>query len=485
MHEPEAEPQSEPAPPSDDEWGGAPLRSTLKLLLVPGVLLGIVTVLGISLPSWLLMVVGGGFGLALLPRLMRDPEPLLAIAIVYLPLSKMFVVPVGPGLNGTNILLFLLLIAYFRQGRGEAAADAPRPPASRLVGLYGVVTLLSVPTAVFVAGVSHVVDYAQDIKLWLDQFIVFFTFSRLIRDGKMARRILVYMMVGATVVLLLGFQEWIEKRDAGSIEKARLLGPQLQPNDFGAFVCYAASPFIALLLVNISRPKILAVAIPYLLVTARILLATFSRGAYLGLALGGVVAGYVRGKRFIIGAAVAGLLLVIAVPQIVPASLQARMGQTSSETVGSEQLDTSSQTRLILWDAAWQMTKKSPLFGYGFKTFPKFKGDFTETPVHESDNHNMYLYLSSQMGIPAVILFVMILWRTGAVGIRVYRGSEERFAKVVGMAATALAASAFLVNMFGSRMTDICVSVNFWITLAAVSRLWMDIEARKIAEQPE
>ena len=70
------------------------------------------------------------------------------------------------------------------------------------------------------------------------------------------------------------------------------------------------------------------------------------------------------------------------------------------------------------------MTKKSPILGYGFKTFPKFKGEFTETEVHESDNHNMYLYLSSQMGIPAVVLFVLILWRMGSVGIRVYRGER-------------------------------------------------------------
>jgi O-antigen ligase len=482
------EPQSETAA-DPNAWGGEPLRSTLKLLIIPGVLVGIVTVVGISLPSWLLYIIGGGFSLAVLPRILRDPEPLMAIAICYLPLSKLYVVPLGPGLNGTNILLVVLLVFYFRQGRGEAAADvpaeAPRSPASGLVRLYAIVTLLSIPTAMFVVSLDFVVDHGSEAKLWLDQFIVFFTFHRLIRDGKMARRILVYMMVASTVVLLLGFQEWLEKRGASSIEKARLLGPQLQPNDFGAFMAYAAAPFIALLLNYINRPRVLAVAIPYLLATARILLATFSRGAYLGVALAGVVAGYVRGKMFLLGAAVAGLLLVVAVPQLVPESLQARMGQTSTGAPGTETLDTSSQTRLILWDAAFKMTMKSPVFGYGFKTFPKFKGDFTETPVEESDNHNMYLYLSSQMGIPAVVLFVLILWRMGSIGIRVYRASEERFARVLGMSAAALAAAAFLVNMFGSRMVDICVSVYFWITLAAVSRLWMDIEARRIAEQPE
>jgi O-antigen ligase len=350
---------------------------------------------------------------------------------------------------------------------------------------YAIWTLLSVPVALFVAGFEFVTDHLDDLKLWIDQFVVFFTFMRLIRDGKMARRMMVYVMLAATIVLALGFQEWLEKRDAGSIEKARLLGPQLQPNDFGGYVSFAAAPFIALLLNNLLKPRILAFTVPYLLVTARILLATFSRGAYLGMALGGIVAGYIRGKFFLIGAAVAGLLLVIAVPQIVPESLQARMAQTSDTSGGTEKLDTSAQTRLILWDAALKITKRSPIFGYGFKTFPKFKAEFTEQEVHESDNHNMYLYLSSQMGIPAVVLLLLIMWRMGSLGYQVYRRTEDKFSRVVGMSATTLAATAFLVNMFGSRMVDICVSVNFWITLAIISRLWMDVEARRMAEQPQ
>jgi putative inorganic carbon (HCO3(-)) transporter len=478
----------EKADTDPDAWGGAPLRSTLKLLAVPGVLFALIIVLGIPLPTWALYGIGGLFAIVLLPRMWREPELLLAIVIVYLPLNKLFVVPIAPGVNATNILFALLIVSAFREGRerteAEAPVEAPRPPASRLVAAYATVSLLSVVTAAVVAGLDFVVDRGGDLKQWIDQFIVFFTCYRLIRDDKMARRVLVYMMVAATIVLALGFQEWLEKRDASSIEKARLLGPQLQPNDFGAYMAYAAAPFIALLLNNIGRPRILAVCIPYLVVTARILLATFSRGAYLGVALAGVIAGYVRGRMFLIGAAVAGALLVVAVPQIVPESLQARMGQTASgDASGGEKLDTSSQTRLILWDAAFQITKRSPLFGYGFKTFPKFKGDFTDTPVLESDNHNMYLYLSSQMGVPAAVLLLLIMWRMGSLGVRVYRASEERFARVVGMTAVALAAAAFLVNMFGSRMVDICVSVNFWITLAVISRMWVEIEKRRISEQ--
>src|SRR3954466_14123206 len=112
-----------------DAWGGAPLRSTLKLLAVPGVLFALIIVLGIPLPTWALYGIGGLFAIVLLPRMWRGPgllpalavvlpprrggerELLLALVMVYLPLNKMFVVPIAPGVNATNILFALLIVS--------------------------------------------------------------------------------------------------------------------------------------------------------------------------------------------------------------------------------------------------------------------------------------------------------------------------------------------------------------------------------------
>jgi O-antigen ligase len=294
---------------------------------------------------------------------------------------------------------------------------------------------------------------------------------------------MIYIMMGAVIVLVLGVQEWLEKRGASSIEKARLLGPQMQPNDFGAFMAYASAPFLALLLSNLGSLRAWLAALPYLAMSARILIATFSRGAYLGMGLAAIVAAYLRGKLFILFVAVVGLILVTAVPEIVPGSMRARMAQTSySSAGGEEKLDGSVQTRFILWDAALKMTLESPIFGWGFKAFPKFKGQFTATEVEESDNHNMYLYLSSQMGIPAVLLLGLILWRMYSLGARLYRHGRDSFTRSIGMTAGALAAAAFLVNMFGSRMVDICVTAPFWIIFAIVSRLSMELQVQQERE---
>jgi putative inorganic carbon (hco3(-)) transporter len=469
-------------------WADKDLWSTLRFLALPGAVGVAISVFGVKLPGWALYGVGAIVGFRLFfHTLKHDAEWLMAAAIIYLPLNLMFPVPLGPGMNGTNVLMLFLLFCWFRQGRSDAytvqTADTVPTPAVSLVRAYAIVTLISVPTCMVTIGPWWVGEWALDLKGWFDQFIIFFTFLRLIRNGNMARRLMVYMMIGSLIVLALGFQEWLEKRDASSIEKARLLGPQLQPNDFGAFLAYATAPYLALLLSRLGDFRSWLVAVPYLGVTARILLATFSRGAYLGMGLAAVVATYVRGKLFLVGAIILGLTLVAEFPEIVPKSMRDRMAHTTSHSsTGEEELDQSAVARIILWKAALKMTAESPVFGWGFRSFPKFCHQYTETPVRESDNHNMYLYLSSQMGIPAVLLFVLLLWRMYSLGARLYRAGPKGFTRTIGMSAAALAPGTFLINMFGSRMVDICVTVYFWVTLAVVARLTVEMDTRPAKE---
>jgi O-antigen ligase len=290
----------------------------------------------------------------------------------------------------------------------------------------------------------------------------------LTRDRPRALRLVVYVMAGTLAGMSLGFLEWLDKRDLSSIEKARLLGPQLQPNDFAAFMVYGSGPFIGLLACGWQQWRTWPVVL-YLLVMARLLLATFSRGGYIGLAAAMAAASFVRGKLFIAGLAALLLGVVATVPEVVPQSLSARMGTIPNDP--DAQLDKSSRTRLILWHAALEMTWESPLTGKGFGRFPQLKAFYTEEPVEEKDNHNMFLYIASQMGIPALLAFCFVVWRMLRAGMHVFRRETALFPRSAGLGGVALAAAVVGVNMFGSRMTDVCVMAYVWIYLAALARL--------------
>ncbi len=466
------------AAPRAIAWGGTRLRSTLTFLSVPAVIAILIGLFDLRLPGWALYSFGLVFGLVLLVRITRDAEWLVAAAILYLPLARLYVVPMGPGLNGTNAVILMLTLALLLQRfRGEPSLR--KLPNARLVMLWLAISLVSVITAGFTLSFGHVAsEQPALIKRWLEPYIIFFLVLYLIRDGAMARRVVLYTMLGALLVVLLGFTEWLDRRHYDTIEKARVLGPQMQPNDFGAFLVYGAGPYIGLVVAYFHNWRTWLLA-PYFLLMARVLLASFSRGAYLGLAVAGVAATYVRGKLFLAAVAAVALFVVSAFPQVVPRSMADRIGWHEVEVTG--ELDDSAQTRIVLWNAAIEMIKESPIMGKGFGTFQLLKSRYTEVDVREADNHNMFLYIASQMGLPALALFVWVLWRLFRQGERLYRVLPDRFGRAIGMGTCATVAGLVFVNMFGSRMVDLAVTCHFWILAAAVSHLVQEADLARAA----
>jgi O-antigen ligase len=459
-------------------WADASFWGTLWFLLLPAALAICIAVLDVRLPPFLLYLFAGIIGLVLFIRSLKDPEWLFAVFIIYIPLNKLYVVPILPGINGTNALLLLLIISWFVRASREERPLFSTMPNSGLVGFWAVLTMLSAVTVMVTINVGFFLGQATEFKAWVDQFIVFFAFLNLIRNGAQARRVVVYTMIGAVVVMILGFQEMLGKLGMDSIEKSRVMGPQNQPNDFGAFLVYSAAPFLAIFLMYIGNWRSWLM-LPYFGILAKLLLTTFSRGAYMGMALAGVVAGYFRGKAFLVFWTALGIGALVAMPELIPESLVDRMAQTTVEGGQKQELDASSQHRIILWNAAIDMSLESPIFGKGFKAFPAFKSRYTEYEVRESDNHNMYLWISSQMGIPALLIFLWILWRTFRLGIRLCREHSDKFARAIGLGGASMVAGLALINMFGSRVVSLDVTAYFWITLAVMAHLWVEHEQQQ------
>jgi O-antigen ligase len=459
------------------QWAGPDIKSTLLFVTMLGVFL--LAVITMQLPGWVLYGVAAVLGVALVIRSCSNPEWLLAAVIIYLPFNRILVAPFAPGINATNVLLLTLLFSWtVIATRNDRPVFAAMPNA-KLVGFWAVLTMFSAVTVIFTLGLSYLIeDQFTEFKDWIDQFIIFFAFLNLIRDGKMARRIVVYMMLGALLTLALGIQEMLDKQGLDSIEKSRVFGPQMQPNDFGAFLVYASAPFIALFMNHLYRLRGW-ILLPILLAMAKVLVATFSRGAYIGMAVAGVAAGYLRGKIFFISSALLALVLIMLMPQLIPASLVERMSQTVVGGGSSQRLDASSQNRMVLWDASIDMMLESPVFGKGFKAFPALKDHYTAYSVKESDNHNMYLYIGSQMGIPALLVFLLILFRMFRQGGSIYRSALDSFARTIGMGGATMVAGLLAVNMFGTRMSSINVNGYFWIYLAVMAHLLVELEKQR------
>lgn len=129
------------------------------------------------------------------------------------------------------------------------------------------------------------------------------------------------------------------------------------------------------------------------------IIVTFSRGGFLGL----VVAIFLLVRK--LGReqkALSSAVLVIAVLGILalaPAAYSSRLSSifnSAADTTGS-----SSQRTEILKRSIW-VTLRYPLFGVGV-------GNFHHKSVHELVTHNAYTQVSSEMGIPALVIYLMLM----------------------------------------------------------------------------
>jgi O-antigen ligase len=128
---------------------------------------------------------------------------------------------------------------------------------------------------------------------------------------------------------------------------------------------------------------------------------TYSRAGFLALVIGisafAVVTPSQKQTRFVL---LGGMLLLCIVGVIAaPAEYQDRL-----KTIFEHDADTtgSAQDRRELALTAIQVTLKNPIFGIGPGNFTAFSGNWQVS-------HNTYLQLSSEAGLPALILFLLLL----------------------------------------------------------------------------
>ncbi|OZB75205.1 MAG: O-antigen polymerase [Thiomonas sp. 14-64-326] len=464
-------------PVENANWAGKELYSILRLLAVPA--LFVLSIIVFKLHPGKIGLYGFAliFGLLLLVQLRKGPEPLLALVIIYYPLSKLYPVLIAPGINGTNLLeLFLISFWVMHAYKNQRKMFNPLP-FTRLVGIWFFLSVISVFTAIYHIGLHPFIwNYLLSARGFFDQFIIFFLVVNLIQDKNMARRLIVYMMFSAAVIFLYGIHEWWLTRGASSIEKSRLLGPIGQPNEFAAQIIYSLAPLLAYGAYYFPRWKSWRLA-PIVLIGLKVLLAAFSRGAYLAFAMELATLSFVKSKKFFVLVLLVIGTIYFFIPALVPNSMKARVAQTYQDHEVDSKIDKSADSRFLLWDAAIEMAKEDPIFGKGFDQFhslvPSYVPGFYEGSTGDAtDNQNMFLYAASNMGVPSLITLLLIIGALAFRGWFVYKKSTVDIDRIIGLGAVTLVAGLVAVNMFGTHIIDTSVDVFLWIYIAIVAHLF-------------
>lgn len=200
----------------------------------------------------------------------------------------------------------------------------------------------------------------------------------------------------ATVTLLKG--HLVQGRLTGIFE-----GNYSDPNDLA--LAFVISIPLCLALLFLTRSWIWKAAwLSAILVMIYGIFLTGSRGGFLALTVTAVVCLWefaIRGRwtYLLVFAAVLGMIMVQSSGEMLTSRLK---GTFDIKDNTATSYDSSQQRQALFWRSV-EVSKEHPLFGVGAGNFKALSGNWHVT-------HNAYTQMSSEGGIPALILFVFILW---------------------------------------------------------------------------
>jgi O-antigen ligase len=223
--------------------------------------------------------------------------------------------------------------------------------------------------------------------------------SQLGHEPVLQRRIAWVLAVTASISAGLGLANYLD----GSQQFAQL--PYSNQNDF-AFILATSLPLMFWLLGSRRALRPLVVGMIALVFAATLL--SLSRGALVGLGAGFVFLLLTDRRRlqltFIAGtlAVVAAVVVVQSNPQRFQESLFLKQ-QVAQENV---------TTRFEAWDAAARLATDHPFLGVGPGNFQFYYNDLTGRPpgtLSLTVAHNAYLDIGAELGLVAMLLFVIYL----------------------------------------------------------------------------
>jgi len=204
-----------------------------------------------------------------------------------------------------------------------------------------------------------------------------------------------------------------------------------------------------------------------ILVNIYIITFLFSRAAYVGFAMGLFFLFSVKKRLLLIPL----IFAAVSWQMVLPDKVIQRIEMTTGDY---NELDKSSELRIVAWKVGLELFEENPLFGVGYGVYRR--GDFIL-----GDTHNIYVKILAEQGLIGILLFLSLMYSFFEKGVRLYRNSNDKMSKGLGLGFAIAVIVLCINNVFGDRWTYMEVSSYMWITAALVARLLiMENQSRKL-----
>jgi putative inorganic carbon (HCO3(-)) transporter len=214
------------------------------------------------------------------------------------------------------------------------------------------------------------------------------------------RRLL--LIQGASVAVISAVAVWKGHMLGGRLAGV-LNGNYSNPNDLALAIVISLPLCLALLFRSRTIPAKVAWSVAALVMAYAVFL-TGSRGGFLALAVTTSVCLWefaIRGRRsyLLVIVVLLGVVLCISSGTMLRDRLK---GTFDSEDDAASAYGSAEERQHLFWRSL-EVTAEHPLFGIGPGNFPIISGSWRVT-------HNSYTQMSSEGGMPALVLYVVILW---------------------------------------------------------------------------
>lgn len=278
-----------------------------------------------------------------------------------------------------------VVIALLKHGLGRL------PLESRFLILFYLQLCLTIPLARWRGGSFQIViqDFSKVLLVSLAIAICVASYVRL-RKLLLLQALMVGILAGVSVARSTG----------GGRLQGILHGVFENPNDLALSVCLAAPLAYLFFFQSPSLVKRLFWG-SMILIMGYGVIATFSRAGFLSLMTAAAFCFWHFGRRSLGVAFPVVLLAVVAMSSLIPGQYTHRLSTILSP---DEDVTGSSSQRQLLLERSLEVTAEHPLLGIGPGNFEQVSGNW-----HMS--HNTYTQLSSEAGLPALFIFLWMIWR--------------------------------------------------------------------------
>lgn len=369
------------------------------------------------------VLVGAGFVAAAFAA----PNVVLAALIASIPFSGYTQLLIG-GLKATStdFLLALLVLGWLIRGLGRRQLQINHGPA--LLGalaFFGAALLSAQAVHYFPASAAELIKWAELIV------VGFYASSNLTRSGGV-RVVLIALSLAGAAESLVALRQFVSGSgpEGFAIGRfARAYGDFDQPNVLGGYLA-TVLPFAIALAMERSKLRLVGGASALLIGAA--LLATLSRGAWLGSLLGLSLMGALASARArqallrlaALSVGVLGLAAIVGLPPVLTERLAVLFENFVIFDVRTVQVDANNYSvveRMAHWQAGWAMALDHPLLGVGIGNYESAYENYylPGWPFALGHAHNLYLNTFAETGIVGLTAFLAF---TATIFVRIAQG---------------------------------------------------------------